>query len=247
MYAKGEINFMTREDDQNFLKIFHNNLVGMILTNDQYIIVDINDHLLLIIEMQRKDVIGKTALELGIINEQFIKDTWPQLVGAEKISNVEISFTTKNNTKGICLFSTEKITLGGKVYWLSAIIDIRERKKTEEKLTEIYERVTDGFIAIDNNWCYTYVNKKAAELLGKDPAYLIGKHIWTEFPQEVDDPFYLAYLKAMEKQEMIMVEEYVESYDRWFQNLIYPSPDGLSVFFTDITAKKKSRTKDRRQ
>lgn len=54
--------------------------------------------------------------------------------------------------------------------------------------------------------------------------------MWTEFPQEETNPFYIAYHQAMESQEMINLEEYVEAYGRWFQNLIYPAADGLSVF-----------------
>jgi PAS domain S-box-containing protein len=226
--------------DDKFLKIFHNNLVGMILTGEDHIITDVNDHLLQLAEMKRKDVIGKTGLELGLIDERFVKKIWQQFAENRKLLNKELSFKTKTNKIVHCLFSTEKIELDGKPYWLTTLIDISKRKKSEKELADIYERVTDGFVAIDSNWCYSFVNKKAGELLEKDPARLVGKHIWTEFPEDIDQPVYLAYHRAMENQEMITMEEYYQPYDRWFQNLIYPSPDGLSVFFSDITSRKKN-------
>src|SRR4051794_39188275 len=90
-------------------------------------------------------------------------------------------------------------------------------------LNEILERVSDAFVALDNKWCYTYMNKKAGEIFNRDPMEMIGKHIWTEFPEGIDQPFYKAYHEAMEKQQYIHVEEYYEPYELWFENNIYPS------------------------
>lgn len=110
----------------------------------------------------------------------------------------------------------------------------------QPNLTDVFERITDAFVALDKNWCYTYMNKKAGEIFNRDPAMMIGKHIWTEFPEDKEQAFYKAYYKAMEEQRYVHLEEYYPSYDRWFENHIYPSPDGLSVFFKDITERKKA-------
>lgn len=107
-------------------------------------------------------------------------------------------------------------------------------------ITDVFERITDAFVALDKNWCYTYMNKKAGEIFNRDPAKMTGKHIWTEFPEGIDQPFYKAYYRAMETQQYIYLEEYYAPYDLWFENHIYPSPEGLSIFFRDITEKKKT-------
>ncbi len=98
-------------------------------------------------------------------------------------------------------------------------------------------------MALDKNWCYTYMNKKAGEIFNRVPKDMIGKHIWKEFPERIGQPFYQAYHKAMDEQRYIYLEEYYPPYDRWFDNHIYPSPDGLSIFFRDITEKKKAEIK----
>jgi PAS domain S-box-containing protein len=105
---------------------------------------------------------------------------------------------------------------------------------------DILERVSDSFVALDAEWRYTYVNEKAAATFGRTPDQLIGKHIWTEFPEGVGQPFYHAYHKAMETQQAINIEEYYPPYDRWFENRIYPSPDGLTIFFHDVTDRKQA-------
>jgi PAS domain S-box-containing protein len=105
---------------------------------------------------------------------------------------------------------------------------------------EVFERITDAFVALDQNWCYTYMNNKAGEILNRDPEKMIGKHIWTEFPEGVGPPFQNAYQKAMVEQQYVYLEEYYPPYDRWFENHIYPSPEGISIYFRDITEKKKA-------
>ncbi len=108
------------------------------------------------------------------------------------------------------------------------------------QVERILESISDSFVALDTNWMYTYVNEKAAQTFGRTREQLIGKHIWTEFPEGVGQPFYKAYYKAMETQQPIFLEEYYPPYDRWFENRIYPSKDGLSIFFHDITDHKRA-------
>lgn len=117
-----------------------------------------------------------------------------------------------------------------------------QAEAAHELMNNVIERVNDGFIALDKDWCYTYMNSRAARLLQREkPEDLIGKHIWTEYPEGVDQPFHKAYLQALETQQSIIFEEYYEPWDQWFENRIYPSPDGLTIYFTEITERKLSR------
>ena len=116
---------------------------------------------------------------------------------------------------------------------------------TNQQIYKVLERITDAFVALDTNWCYTYVNKKAAKIFNRQREDLIGKHIWTEFPEGIGQPFYNAYHKAVKNQVVIHFEEYYKPWDRWFENHIYPSNDGLSIFFQDITDKKKAEQEQR--
>jgi PAS domain-containing protein len=63
--------------------------------------------------------------------------------------------------------------------------DEKQRQREENFRTAI-ERVSDAFVALDNHWCYTYMNKRAGEIFRVDPEAMIGKHIWTEFPEGID-------------------------------------------------------------
>ena len=136
--------------------------------------------------------------------------------------------------------------------------DITQRKKMEEQLllfnqslarqveektsdlTDIFERVTDGFIALDNNYCYTYINKKAGEMIHKDPAGLIGKCVWEVFPDAVGSATYKSFEQAMASQKHVRSKDYYAPLDLWQENNIYPSRNGLSIFIRDITLQIKN-------
>jgi len=136
--------------------------------------------------------------------------------------------------------------------------DISERKKYEEEfkrlnrelenalkektrqLANVFDRVTDAFIALDKNWNYTYVNKKAAEIIGRSPEEILGKNIWAEFPEKKAFPYYRNFQKAFDEQMSITVEDYYPPSDLWFQAIIFPSPEGITVYLHDINDRKKA-------
>ncbi len=130
---------------------------------------------------------------------------------------------------------------------LSISIDITERKQAEMQaeamrgqLNKVFERVNDAVVAFDRNWCYTYANEKAGKLVGRDPAQLIGRHVWTEFPENEEHRFQVAFERAMETQQSEVLEAYHDILGRWYLTYLYPGPDGLSVYFHDVSERKKA-------
>lgn len=113
-----------------------------------------------------------------------------------------------------------------------------EIKRKTAQVENILESITDGFIALDNNFCYTYANKKIGEMLGCDAQVLIGHYVWSEFPEAIGSDTYKAFNTAFEKQQYICHEDYYAPLNLWQENHIYPSPQGLSVFIKDITERK---------
>lgn len=116
-------------------------------------------------------------------------------------------------------------------------------EKVDEKTAElsgIFERITDAFIALDKNFCYTYVNEKNGLLINRDPKTLIGKCVWDVFPDAVGSKTYNTFKKAMEEQKYICETDYYAPLDIWQENHVYPSNDGLSIFIRDVTEKKRA-------
>lgn len=125
--------------------------------------------------------------------------------------------------------------------------DITEQKKSEDSIKEneekyrlLIERISDGFIALDSDYRYTFVNEKIGEMTGKDPKWLIGKKVWEVFPEAIGSETYNAFLKSFEEQRYISNIDYYEQLNLWQENHIYPSPNGLSIFIRDISERKKA-------
>lgn len=116
----------------------------------------------------------------------------------------------------------------------------KEVKQKVSELNNIFERITDAFFAVDKSWCYTYVNEKAAELHGRSVKELIGKNIWELNSSEIKTPLYSILHEAMRSKQPHKVELYSHTSGRWFEDNIYPSDDGLSIYYHDITDRKKA-------
>src|SRR5678810_704646 len=85
----------------------------------------------------------------------------------------------------------------------------RVRSLAPRQFIDIIEHISDGLVVLDKDWHYLYLNQKAADMLQRQsPSELIGKHIWTEYPEGIGQPFQIAYEKAMRDQTPIVFEEH---------------------------------------
>lgn len=113
--------------------------------------------------------------------------------------------------------------------------------KANYDMQKIFESIKDGFIALGLNWEFLFINQRASELLFKGNGnILIGKNIWKENPELLNQAFHINCLKAVESGEPIVVEENYTFWNKWFENRIYPSETGISIYFTDITERKRN-------
>ncbi len=113
------------------------------------------------------------------------------------------------------------------------------RKEALDRLERTLERIDDGFFALDTDWTFTYVNGAAAKLLDRTREALVGTNVWEEFPDALGRRYESKYREAMDTQEVVSFEEYYEPLDLWTEVTAYPSDGGLSVFFRDVTDRKR--------
>lgn len=106
-------------------------------------------------------------------------------------------------------------------------------------LEHVLDNVSDAFVALDTSWRYVYVNRRAADLLGTTPERMLGESIWTQFPDAADASFAHVYETAVREQRSIDFEDYFAPADRWFRNRVLPSPGGLTIFFEDVTERRR--------
>ena len=120
----------------------------------------------------------------------------------------------------------------------------REQAARAESTT-ILESITDAFYAVDQDFCFTYVNRRAEEWFGRTRAEMIGGHIWTLLPQAVGSESYRLVEHAMAERQEVHGEAVSALTGKWIEVNVYPSGAGLSVYFRDITERKRAEQAER--
>lgn len=113
------------------------------------------------------------------------------------------------------------------------------------QLLAALNRITDAIVALDRDWRFTYLNQSACDLFKKLPEDLLGKSIWPELPADERQPLQVACERALAEQRVVHVDGYCVSTARCFEKIIYPSPEGLTIFFHDITERKRAETQEK--
>lgn len=124
--------------------------------------------------------------------------------------------------------------------------EVKEHQLLEPQTYQILESIADGFVAFDSKWSFTYVNCKAARILGKSPEQLCGKNIWQEFPILSNTSLGQVCKRAAGLGVPQQVEDYYPPFNGWFAVRAYPFPDGMSLLFEDIS-ERQAALRDRKQ
>jgi PAS domain S-box-containing protein len=107
---------------------------------------------------------------------------------------------------------------------------------------ELLERMTDAFIALDRDWRITYMNGAAVRLNGKPREDSLWRSHWDEWPLTVGSEVERQYKLAMRTQQPVHFEHHymAPGRDFWHRIHAYPSENGLSIFFRDVTEEKRA-------
>ncbi|WP_445301611.1 PAS domain-containing protein [Microcoleus sp. MOSTC5] len=120
--------------------------------------------------------------------------------------------------------------------------DITDRKRAEQALREseeqtrnILESIAEAFFALDENWGFTYVNRSAGVLFDRAPGDLIGKNLWEEYPGLIGHELQQIYKSAMRDRVPASLTAFYPDHDRWYEVRTYPAPNGITVYFKNVT------------
>jgi PAS domain S-box-containing protein len=113
-----------------------------------------------------------------------------------------------------------------------------EEARARREIETILESITDAFFAVDQEWRFTYLNHEAERLLQRSREELLGREVWEEFSGEEAASFQREYRRAMTEQKTVQFEDCYTPLGIWVDVRAYPSADGLSVFFRDVTARR---------
>ena len=116
---------------------------------------------------------------------------------------------------------------------------LEERRASDRALRTALENTTDNVIILDREWRLTYLNEhaKARGGTGHD---LVGQMVWDIIPWLKDSAVGQAWREAMLSGIPVHVEDYLTPDQAYIEGHAYPSPDGLTVFYRDVTKRKNA-------
>jgi PAS domain S-box-containing protein len=130
---------------------------------------------------------------------------------------------------------------------LGATYDTTARRRSDARITDVLESMPTAFFSLGTDWRFTYVNAQAERVLGRPREALLGGDVWQLFPAALSSDFEASYRGAMETGRPVSFDAYYPApLDAWFEVRAWPGPDGLAVYFLDITARRRAQDRAQR-
>src|SRR5205823_253124 len=107
-------------------------------------------------------------------------------------------------------------------------------------LRDVVERIPYAVLFLDRDWRIVYANAEARRV-SRIPAGAIGsKTHWELYPETVGTELERRYRTAMETGTSDRVEYYYGRFDVWVDVGIYPTSEGLTLYYRDVTTEKRT-------
>ncbi|UOY00645.1 SpoIIE family protein phosphatase [Blastococcus sp. PRF04-17] len=129
---------------------------------------------------------------------------------------------------------------GTAVRLVGAAYDTTDERAGAASVTRVLEAMPAGFYSLDREWRFTHVNAEAERLLGSSREELLGRVLWDAFPAAVNSIFEDSYRTAVRVGVPVSFDAfYPEPLNGWYELRAWPTPDGLSVYFLEVTDRRR--------
>jgi PAS domain S-box-containing protein len=229
----------TETELNNFFELSPDLLI--IISRDGYF-RKVNAAVLNTIGCKEEDLLPQKSYDLvhPLDKEEFREELQRMLEGASP-RYIENRVLTSSNSIRWLGWSFTPVVEEGLIFAVAK--DITYNKKLEAEKENILESITDYFYTLDNQFNYTYLNSAAQYLLANNGESLKGKNIWQQYPTLAGSDFSEQMQIAMQEKKPRTFEYFAVEFQTWFEQSVYPTEDGLSVFFRSINDRKATECK----
>ncbi len=236
-----------RRSEQELADFFENATVGLHWVGPDGTILRANRAELDLLGYSREEYIGR-PISAFHAEEEVICDILRRLKAGEKLTDYPARLRGKDGSiKDVLIDSSVMWRDGSFVHTRCFTRDVTERKRAEAKARDqeqrtrtILESISDAFCALDLDWRFTYANRQAEVLLGRTRDELIGRNHWEVYPETIGTDLDRHYRRAVSQNETARLEYFYPPHGRWYEVHAYPSAEGLSVYFRDVSERKRA-------
>jgi two-component system, cell cycle sensor histidine kinase and response regulator CckA len=121
-----------------------------------------------------------------------------------------------------------------------------EADRARAQVEHVLESITDGFFALDRDSRFTYVNRRAERAFDRSRRALLGRNVWEELGAVLGAEFCRRLEGATARRQTSRFEYRHEATGAVFLVSVFPGEDGVSIYFNNVTARKRAEESMRR-
>jgi PAS domain S-box-containing protein len=110
----------------------------------------------------------------------------------------------------------------------------------QSEVDAILSGISDGFVAVDNEWRFTHVNAAAERMWHVKAGDLIGRTVFDALKVKPDSPFLANYVESKRTGEPVAFSAYSELRGAWLEARGFPHRDGYTIFFRDVSEERRA-------
>lgn len=117
----------------------------------------------------------------------------------------------------------------------------RETLRLAMRLTTTLASITEAFVTLDRQCCFTYLNQESERLLQRTTGDLLGKEVWQEWVGDEGLRLKQLLQQSLTTNRRVEFEDFYPIIGKWLEVRAYPFAEGLAVYFRDVTERRKSQ------
>jgi PAS domain S-box-containing protein len=152
--------------------------------------IDINAAFTRTLGWTRDDIVGRTTLDIALMDARVVEDLRAHMATSQKLENVEVEMRARDGGRRRILLSTEPVELHGEPHSISTFVDVTARKNAEiasNRIAAIVESSGDAIIGKDINGTITTWNGGAERIFGYTAAEAVGMPVLALIPLDRHD------------------------------------------------------------
>ncbi len=129
-----------------------------------------------------------------------------------------------------------------------AVQDISTQRQAQEetmrlamRLTTTLASITEAFVTLDRQCCFTYLNQESERLLQKTTAELLGREVWHGFGDALTSLLRDKLTNALKTNRRVELEAQFPTLGKWLEVRAYPFAEGLAVYFRDVSDRRHAQ------
>lgn len=116
-----------------------------------------------------------------------------------------------------------------------------ETQRLAMRLSTTLASITEAFVTLDRQCCFTYLNQESERLLQRPASELLGREVWQDVINGVGQRLRQQLQIALATNRRAEFEDFYPNLGLWLEVRAYPFAEGLAVYFRDVTPRRKAQ------